>query len=147
MLAHVPLPEKELGIAGEILALGWVCYAITAPRLDADRAIAAASVGAVTEAERITAQHAQAPYAQGPLDNLARAAGETSEELYTPTVGATDPDIILRVDELARQVGITPETVAGMRHELGDDTPLLDVVAPAPTYGPNQEPAPREHAG
>lgn len=38
-LRHVPMPEKHVGIAADIAALGFVAYASVVPRINADRAV------------------------------------------------------------------------------------------------------------
>lgn len=53
VLRHVPLPERELGIAADVAALGFVCYAIAAPRVEHDRRLdGAPAPAAVAPLER-----------------------------------------------------------------------------------------------
>lgn len=142
-LKRVPLPERELGVIGELGALGFVCFAIFQPRLQADaavkQAIAAQKAGtaaAVAEAERITAEHAAAPYAgTSPLDELRRdpTAVEPDELAGGVTVGETEPDLLLQVDALAREHGITPERIVNVQRELGHEGELLDAYPSVPT--------------
>lgn len=45
VLRHVNLPERELGIAADVAALGFVFYAITVPRIEHDKTIALERAG------------------------------------------------------------------------------------------------------
>lgn len=47
VLRHVNLPERELGIAADVAALGFTMYAIVTPRLELERRYAAGLVAGV----------------------------------------------------------------------------------------------------
>lgn len=49
VLRHVPMPEKQMGIAADIAAVGFVAYASLVPRINMDRAITAHNAAARTE--------------------------------------------------------------------------------------------------
>lgn len=153
-LKRVPLPEKELGVIGELGALGFVCFAIFGPRIEIDRAIADARkvqagktapppahvAAVVSEAERITADHAERPYDNvTPLDGFRTDMGDgTGVELGEPTgitVGETEPTFIMDADAAARRAGLTPERIVELRAGFGEEGLLLDSYPGVPLDG------------
>lgn len=71
-LRHVPMPEKQVGIAADIVALGFVAYATVVPRLNADRAALNAAQG--------TQRTEVAPVVPFPQT-------ETGEDIARPLIG------------------------------------------------------------
>lgn len=91
VLRHVPMPEKQVGIAADIAALGFVSYAIVVPRLEADRKLRALSapspIGQVRPTEVVRAvavEEFQDPFSQA----------ETDAERFG---GSQDPSVIARL--------------------------------------------------
>lgn len=137
-LARIPLPEKELGVVAELGALGFVCFAIFAPRMDLDKQIARQQIArkrdagaVVAEAEEIARRHAAAPYGgEVPDFGTGRTENETAGELLVEPAGATvaetEPDLVMETDRTAREVGITAETVVGLRKGMGVEGDLLE---------------------
>lgn len=132
---YMPAVAAKLGplaIVGDILAAGAVTYVVVKPRLDADRELA-----------QLRALHSQGVPAVAPapvepagvhgasatlLDGVRRSDGSTEGDSIT--VGGTDPTLIDRTAAIGHEVGIDAAKVVELRHTLGDDSPLLDTIAP-----------------
>lgn len=129
VLDHVPLPERELGIAADLMALGFVAYATVVPRLEIDKAVQAelARRGGTVAA---------------PSDNGAVSvpvveridADATREHVQ---VGDTEPDLIERIDAAMRESGASPQTIGEVFRAAGvEGTPLDHMAPPITAEGP-----------
>lgn len=123
---YMPAVTAKLGplaIVADIAAAGAVTFAVVKPRLDADRQLArlreleqAGTPPAGIHRESVT--H---------LDSVRRTDGDT---VTGASVAETAPHLVEETAKLGQEVGISPERVVELRHAMGDDSPLLDVIAP-----------------
>lgn len=152
VMKYVPLPDRELGIAGDVAALAAALYMTIAPRIELDRQAAAriappiaapepsSTSAPTTVGERDMPVHDRDGAAilegLGDLPLVGRAQGGVVGELPVqpgprdPLAFDADPERALF--ERTQPVGAESATVGELVELSGGGVPLLDRLAPAP---------------
>lgn len=109
VIRHVPLPERELGIAADIAALGFVMYAIATPRIRHDQALLAGVQQAAT-----IATPAAPSASSSSLEDVAqvRLQAALRERIGDVPLNLGDPTHVAALNELASAgIGVSGDAV------------------------------------
>lgn len=136
VLRHVNLPERELGIAADIAAVGLVFYSIVTPRLEYERRMIASVGGADRSPAPPTPPRSAAvadthPNVVGDLDALMRAQ-------FPDGFDMANPEHVNRFNAIAAGIDVSaPLEVSG--DALDTSRPITGDVHSTPGFFPNGE--------